>query len=219
MTVWRLLIDGKQDGAYNMAVDEVMAESCAKEGIPPTLRFYCWQSPTLSIGYFQKIRESNLLARCREADIAVVRRPTGGRAILHHREITYSVAGRTDDPLFPKGITGTYGVIAEGFLSSLSRLGITAEIVDSNPAVNPEEKKDPRSLPVNCFSHPYGHEIAVRGKKLIGSAQRRWRGYFLQHGSILLAPDPLFDRFLTIDPSDTRDRPHTTLEELMGKTV
>jgi lipoate-protein ligase A len=128
---------------------------------------------------------------CRRLGFDIVRRITGGRAVLHRNELTYSVISRIDNPLFPRNVHGTYKVIAEGLLAGLRNLGISAEIVSrTSRHANLVEThaKDPA-----CFSSPSWYEIVVNGKKIVGSAQRRLSNAFLQHGSILIDYDPLLE--------------------------
>ncbi len=180
MQVWRVIRDGFNDGYYNMAVDEAIA-SAVEEGIsPPTLRFYGWKSPTLSIGYSQRLENKIDAEYCRKNKIDIVLRPTGGRAVLHDKEVTYSIASPKNNPLFPDNISETYRVIGEALSKGLSILGIDA---NSNSAF-----RIPHSVFRNpsCFATTSQYEITVNGKKLIGSAQRRFKNSFLQHGSIPL---------------------------------
>ncbi|OGW08324.1 MAG: hypothetical protein A2W75_00560 [Nitrospinae bacterium RIFCSPLOWO2_12_39_15] len=180
MQTWRLIRDGFNDGFYNMAVDEAIA-SAVENGIsPPTLRFYGWKSSTLTIGYSQKIDKKIDIEYCRKDGIDIVLRPTGGRAVLHDKEVTYSIISPRDNPLFPDNISGTYKAISEALAKGLSFLGIDANL---NSAF-----RIPHSAFQNpfCFAATSQYEIVVNGKKLIGSAQRRFKKSFLQHGSIPL---------------------------------
>lgn len=180
MQTWRLIRDGFNDGFYNMAVDEAIASAVEKGISPPTLRFYGWKSPTLSIGYLQKIDKKIDIAYCRKNGIDIVLRPTGGRAVLHDKEVTYSIISPRDNHLFPDNISGTYKAISEALAEGLSFLGIDAKLSSAF--------RIPHSAFQNpsCFAATSKYEIVVNGKKLIGSAQRRYKKSFLQHGSIPL---------------------------------
>ncbi len=182
-TAWRLLDTGVRTGPENMAIDEAIALAHGRGEVPPTLRFYTWQPATVSIGYFQSMAEEVDLAAVRAGGYGYVRRTTGGRAIFHHVELTYSVSVRED--LLPGTVRETYRVLAGGLLQGLHRLGAPAEMAAG--------EKDPRSLggDVNpaCFDVPSAHELVVGGRKAIGSAQTRRAGTILQHGSILLDLD------------------------------
>ncbi len=186
MHTWRFMDTGPGNAARNMEIDRHLLEE-ATSGAPPTLRFYTWEPPAVSIGRFQRIETSVDMDACRRHGIDIVQRITGGRAVLHLRELTYTIASPADVPLFPSDILGTYRVIAEGLLKGLSNLGIAAEILSrscKNVALVKRRSKDPA-----CFSSPSWYEIVVNGRKIIGSAQRRVRGAFLQHGSILISYD------------------------------
>jgi lipoate-protein ligase A len=191
MNKWRLFDTGANIGAYNMAVDEeLLAHAQAGEPVP-VLRFYTWDPAAVSIGRFQKIEDAVNAAACTRRGIDIVRRITGGRAVLHYRELTYSIIARTDDPLFPKNVLGTYKLVAAGLLQGLKNLGIPAEMVsrsNRHAALVKREVQNP-----SCFASPSWYEILVHGRKIIGSAQRRLSGAFLQHGSILMDYDSVLE--------------------------
>ncbi|WP_203227730.1 lipoate--protein ligase family protein [Calorimonas adulescens] len=180
--VWRLIDTGYSDGAYNMAVDEALMESVAAGESPPVLRFFGWSPPTLSIGYFQRAEREVNLERLKGQGIGFVRRPTGGRAVLHDREITYSVSIRESD--LPGSVIETYKVLSLGLVEGLKQLGIEAEVASL------KESGTERALTSACFDSPSWYEVVFHGKKLIGSAQVRKYGTILQHGSIMLDFDP-----------------------------
>src|SRR5687767_2022966 len=127
-TSWRLLDTGPADGFTNMAVDEALLETYAAQALSPTLRFYTWSPPALSLGYAQSIASIDL-GYCQTLGIDVVRRPTGGRAVLHDREVTYSVIIREDDPLAAAGVLASYLTISRALICGLSYLGINAELL------------------------------------------------------------------------------------------
>lgn len=188
MNKWKFLDTGCNIGIYNMSIDEELLARAQAGDKVPVLRFYGWDPPAISLGRFQKIEEAVDSAACKRHGFDIVRRITGGRAVLHHNELTYSIIARSDNPLFPSNVLGTYKIIASGLLAGLKNLGIDAEVVSrSNRHAHLVKKgsKDPA-----CFSSPSWYEILVHGRKIIGSAQRRLSGAFLQHGSILLDYDP-----------------------------
>jgi lipoate-protein ligase A len=159
-----------------------------KGNVVPTLRFYTWDPSAVSLGRFQDEASSVNLVACRKRGIDVVRRITGGRAVLHWRELTYSVISPIDNDLFPNDVLGTYKVIAKGLLEGFRSLGVPAEMVSPSgdrAAMVKREAKEPA-----CFSSPSWYEILVHGRKIVGNAQRRLAGAFLQHGSILIEYDP-----------------------------
>lgn len=183
---WRIIDTGAAPGALNMAVDEAILTEYIAGRVPPTIRFYAWQPPAVSLGYAQRAEEEIDFAACRRQGIDVVRRLTGGRAVLHDRELTYSVVVQADYPLLPPTITGSYRVLSGGLLAGLHLLGVEAHMVVPAAAYSHTGR---RLATAACFDSPSHYEIAVDGKKLVGSAQVRQRGVILQHGSVLLALD------------------------------
>jgi lipoate-protein ligase A len=220
---WRLLDTGAQDGFTNMAIDEALLEVYAASGGSPILRFYTWSPPALSLGYGQQIETDVDLERCRALGIDVVRRPTGGRAVLHDHEITYSVVIREDDPLAAMGVLASYLTISRALIHGLAHLGLAAELI---PLRRPRPKPAQEVSPV-CFVTPSSYEVAVGGRKIIGSAQRRSQGVIMQHGSlpITLDGDRLFavlrpsngQRFSSHEQAAFRTR-MTTLQEAGGRS-
>jgi lipoate-protein ligase A len=182
---WRLLDTGPADAFTNMAVDEAILEHRAAEGGPSTVRFYSWSPTALSLGYGQPIDAGIDLEQCRALGIDVVRRPTGGRAVLHDREVTYSAVIRADDPRVASGVLASYLTISLALIRGLAYLGISAELLPLRRGPLPPSKE---TSPV-CFATPSSFEVAVRGRKIIGSAQRRAHGVVMQHGSIPLSWD------------------------------
>jgi lipoate-protein ligase A len=186
---FRLLVDGSQDGASNMAVDEAVLSSYAGSEFPlaPTLRLYSWSPPALSLGRRQPAAGAHDADYLRAEGIDLVRRPTGGRAVLHEHERTYAVIGSLSRPPFDGGVLHTYRRISAALVEALRLLGLAAE--GEGPCRPGRREPGPFGPPV-CFDHVGAHEITSRGRKLIGSAQLRRRGAFLQHGSLLLRAEP-----------------------------
>ncbi len=182
---WRFLNTGPMDGFTNMAVDEAILEACAAGDIAPTLRFYTWSPAAVSLGYAQRIEPTIDLAQCRALGIDVVRRPTGGLAVLHEHEVAYSVVIHEDDPRAAAGVLASYLTISQALIQGLSSLDITAECL---PIRRPTPLPSDAEVPV-CFVTPSSYEIAVEGRKIVGSAQRRVQGVILQHGSIPISLD------------------------------
>lgn len=178
---WRLIVDGEADGATNMAVDEAVLAAMLDGASPPTLRFYAWSPPCLSLGRSQPLTEVDLAA-CQASGVQVVRRATGGRAILHTDELTYSIVLAQADPRAEGGVVESYRRLSEGLLAGLDRLGIQAV-----QAVG--QRKAEGDLTAICFDTPSDYEITTGGRKLIGSAQWRARGGVLQHGTLPLYGD------------------------------
>jgi lipoate-protein ligase A len=176
----RTLSDGKAAGAANMARDEELARELALGGIPPTVRIYGWDPPAVSIGYHQSGEEIDRAALAR-AGIDLVRRPTGGRAILHSDEVTYcAVLPLTLGP--PRAI---YAMVNEALLIGIREMGIEAQMGGSEPDLR---RAYATAEGVPCFSFSVRSEIQAGGRKLVGSAQRRYGAVVLQHGSFLLGP-------------------------------
>jgi lipoate-protein ligase A len=221
--IWRLVVDGESDGATNMAVDEAILSSLLQGDSLPTLRFYAWSPPCLSLGRGQPQGEVDLAA-CRADGVDVVRRPTGGRAILHTDELTYSVALCQTDPLAAGGILESYRRLSEGLLTGLRNLGVEAVSVQSTGKVG--ERKEAEDRTVVCFETPSDYEVTVGKRKLVGSAQWRARGGVLQHGTLPLYGD--LGRILCYlalpgaDREAQREALHMralTLEEALGRAV
>ena len=172
---WRLLLDGDLSGHENMARDEALLLALEEGYGMPTLRLYGWQERTLTVGYMQ---DATVFAGC---TIPVVRRPTGGRAVLHWKELTYAVVAPTDVEPFDKGLQFTYYVINNIILATLKEIGVDAELSERRTAEY--RKKE------SCFHSASRYEVTAGRRKLSGGAQRRLKRAFLQHGSILFSVD------------------------------
>lgn len=194
--VWAFIDSGDRSPSYNMALDEALLEWHSKGEIPPVVRFYGWNPPTLSIGYFQKAEKEIDLEKVKELGLGFVRRPTGGRGVLHEHELTYSVIVSEEHPEMPKTVTEAYRVISEGILKGFHGLGMEAYFAIPRTDEEKNSLKNPRSSV--CFDAPSWYELVVEGRKVAGSAQTRQKGVILQHGSILLDldEDKLFSCFI-----------------------
>ncbi|MCT9854382.1 biotin/lipoate A/B protein ligase family protein [Priestia megaterium] len=192
---WRFIDSNNRSPYYNMALDEALLEWHSKGEIPPTIRFYGWNPPTLSIGYFQKAKKEINFDKVKELGLGFVRRPTGGRGVLHDEELTYSVIVSEEYPNMPKTVTEAYRVISEGLLEGFRSLGLEAYFAIPRSEEEKNSLKNPRSSV--CFDAPSWYELVVEGRKIAGSAQTRQKGVILQHGSILLEidEDKLFSVF------------------------
>jgi len=182
MNSYRLIISNPADGAWNMAVDEAILEAVSSDFAQPTLRLYAWQPDCLSLGYSQSIQDVDL-QRLQDRGWGLVRRLTGGRAILHTDELTYSVIAPTSAALVAGSLLESYNRIARGLEKVLEKIGLSVEINALTPGLNSNA-----AGPV-CFEIPSAYEITCQGKKLIGSAQARRKQGVLQHGSIPLFGD------------------------------
>jgi lipoate-protein ligase A len=202
-TRWRIIVTPALPGAENMALDEALMERARATG-ESVARIYAWSRPTISLGRNQTAKGLYDLDRIRALDLDIVRRPTGGRAILHHREITYSVtapAGETS------GLGESYNNINAFLLGALSRLGVAATIAA------PTRRSAPPSMSP-CFNEPSAGELTFDGRKLAGSAQWRADGALLQHGSILIADDQSVLSTLAVERGPDIPAPATLLDAL-----
>lgn len=178
MTTWHLLIDANPaSGSWNMSVDEYLFQALDAERTT-YLRFYAWKRPTVSLGYSQSVAKVVDVDYCRENGIDIVRRVTGGKLVLHHDEVTYSVCS-SDDFLFTSNLSGSYKLISEALVRGLEMMGLQAALADATP-----ESYSRSQVP--CFTYPAKDEVEIDGQKIIGSAQKRIGKTFLQHGSIPL---------------------------------
>lgn len=180
-TVWRLLSTGQQDGATNMAIDEAILEAVAAGDSPPTLRFYSWEPACLSLGRGQPWDEADL-DRCAELGWDVVRRPTGGRAILHVDELTYSVCAPKTEPRVEGKVLESYQRLSYALAHGLKLMGLDPNRVRTYY----EDHGEPGPA---CFDGPSDYEITIGQRKLVGSAQMRRKGVVLQHGTLPLTGD------------------------------
>jgi len=218
MERWRLILDAPCDGASNMAIDEAILEAVGRGDAPPTLRLFRWEPACLSLGYAQPITDVDR-ARLAARGWHVVRRMTGGRAILHTDELTYSVALPLSHPLVDGTIIDSYRRLSAALLSAVQDIGLEAHA----------DKRTTRSKAVGpvCFEVPSDYEITAEGKKLIGSAQVRKHNGALQHGSLPLYGDVSRICEALVFP-DEEARTHarervlrraTTLGDVLGRNV
>jgi len=175
---WRIITDGASQAVWNMALDEAIADSVRSGAASPTLRLYGWDRPSVTLGAFQRSDEINL-AFCAETDVPVVRRPTGGRAILHvPEELTYSFSAPITEGPFSGTLLESYQELSRAFAFAFRSLGLNVQTVS--------RKRPARSGSPLCFESPSYGELTISGCKVIGSAQRRRPGGLLQQGSIPL---------------------------------
>jgi lipoate-protein ligase A len=178
---WRLMVDGDVPGTINMARDVAVLEAVAGDRCPPTLRLYGWNPPCLSLGRRQGLDAADV-EFCRTRGIDIVRRPTGGRALLHHHELTYAVIAPLGREPIPNPLQEAYRKICGALVRWCTGMGITAELTPGEVNINLPSP----ATAIPCFEAPAGGEVVVAGRKLIGSAMRAHRGAVLQHGAILL---------------------------------
>lgn len=218
MRQWRLIFDKAMLGSHNMAIDEAILQSVGAYQSLPTLRLYDWNPLCLSLGYGQRVQDldwEGLEAHGWD----IVRRPTGGKAILHGNELTYSVTLPKDHELAQGDIVESYRRISEALIAALELLGLS-------PASEKQAKGNQDLGPV-CFEVPSHYEITSAGKKLIGSAQVRRRDGILQHGTLPLHGEiDLICEALAYPDEHSREQAKlkvreraTTLEQVLGETV
>lgn len=211
----RLITGETGSGPYNMAADEALFTELAQGNSPPALRFYQWNVPTLSLGYFQKTDEINLNL-VREKGFQAVRRPTGGRAVLHREEVTFCLTMPTGG----RGLWDIFKSIHMAIGSGLNMAGIPARVLPVE--ISPGSGKNRTAA---CFASPSRYELTLNGKKIAGSAQKRSGDFMLIHGSIPLKSSfkILFDLMVFPDEKSRRDsymkalEKMTSLRDCMGK--
>jgi lipoate-protein ligase A len=212
MTSFRLLVTEPLDGALNMALDEALLLGRLASAAPPTLRLFAWRPPTISLGYGQPLDHRIAAAAAAALGIGLVRRPTGGSAILHEGpdlELTYSVAARAGDFDGASDLLETYRWIGAALAAGIRRLGAPVEMVPVQPS-------DPTAMPTFCFARTGSYELEIGGLKVVGSAQRRQGAGFLQHGAVMLGAAP--ERLRSVFPTE-RDPlvGMTTLEAVLHR--
>ena len=204
MPRWRLFLTGPASGSENMALDEALMSRARTTG-EWVLRVYSWIGPTLSLGRNQCARAAYEPRALAGAGVGVVRRPTGGRAVLHDREVTYSVTAPAVDA---GALQESYGRINRLLLDGLRSLGVAAEVAHVARAPKPDLSP--------CFDRPSPGELMAAGRKLAGSAQWRDQGALLQHGSILVDGDQVPVSALLREPTPP-STPPATLRALLGR--
>jgi len=219
-STWRVIEHPADNGAWNMAVDEAILESVYAGESLPTLRFYAWEPACLSLGHAQPFSDVDM-SKISNNGWMVVRRPTGGRAILHVDELTYAVIAPESEPRVNGGVIESYLRLSQALLDSLNILGLKPQAMEK-PGSNNSNKTNPV-----CFEVPSNYEITVNGKKLIGSAQARRKEGILQHGSLPLYGDLTriiqalkFQNETHAHKAEVRLLAHaTTLERELGQRV
>ena len=193
--IWNFINTGSKNPYYNMAMDEALLNFVSRGEIDPVIRLYTWNPATLSIGYFQRLQKEIDIDKVKEKGYGLVRRQTGGRGVLHDKELTYSVIVPESHPNMPSTVTEAYKIISQGLLEGFKNLGFETYFAIPRSKEERDKLKQPRSSV--CFDAPSWYELVVEGRKIAGSAQTRQKGVILQHGSILqdIDIDDLFDMF------------------------
>ena len=216
----RFLLHPAGDGLWNMAVDAVLARGILSPTPPLTLRCYAWQPATLSLGHSQVWTEE-LASRAQEMGLAVVRRETGGRAVLHHEELTYCVCIPADSPFHSSSLPEAYNRINSALAAGLRHLGVEPSQESRKVDLAAAYRRETGGL---CFAATAQSEVLWDGRKLVGSAQRQLREGLLQHGSLITGPAHLaISRLFFTEPrlqeaaTAKLRRETTTLEEALGQ--
>lgn len=207
---WRLVRDGARDPLFNMALDQVLASRVARGEAPPTLRFYTWDRPAISLGFHQDPSRVLNMEEVRRLGLSVVRRPTGGRAVLHGHDLTYAVALPTSLP-WVSTLMETYRALSEALREGFLRAGVPVTLARGHVG-------ELRPGPLPCFASTARYELVWRGRKVVGSAQRRFKGAVLQQGSIPLRRAPVWlDRVWP--EASSYDHRWAPVEEVVGAPV
>lgn len=209
---WRLIESGPGDPAWNMAVDEALVTRHARGENTPVLRLYTWSPPALSLGYFQKLTGIRFDV-LEKLGIVPVRRSTGGRAVLHYGDLTYSLVVSLDRDI-PQGLVESFRYLGQGLLATFASLGIEA-------GFGSERLKKP--FPAACFALATPGDITWHGRKFVGSAQKRFDSTILQHGSILIRSQgeilcEIFSNTEKVKPQALLEK-ITCLEEILNRQV
>ncbi len=222
LAAWRVIYSEPSDGYANMAVDEAIMEAVGRELVPPTLRLYGWQPPAVSLGCFQELDGQVDLAALRSRGWDLVRRPTGGRAILHDDEVTYSVSVPQDMLKGGHSVLRSYRELSRGIQHGLELLGVRAEL--GNKPKPHDNAATGGKLPAICFTQSTRADMVAQGRKIVGSAQVRRDGTILQHGSVPLTLN-VADHLVVMPTIGGEDgaamlrRAAVGISELLGRAV
>jgi lipoate-protein ligase A len=208
---WLLIVEPEPlPGSWNMALDEHLF-NLASASSRTFLRFYRWERPTASLGYSQEASRVVDIEFCRGRGIDIVRRMTGGKLVLHDREVTYAVAS-ADASVFTETLRESYRLISRALLAGLSRMGLSARLAETSP-----QSYIKGTMP--CFAFPARDEIEIGGRKIVGSAQKRTGPLFLQHGSIPLEKDEALLAAVAGPGESPEGRGMTSLAEALGRPI
>ena len=211
MKTWLLIAErAPLRGSLNMAVDEYLFTR-AREGARTFLRFYRWEKPTASLGYGQDVVRAADLDFCRANGIDVVRRMTGGKVVLHHKELTYSLAS-SDTETFTATLRDSYQLISLALIKGLALMGLSARLALASPPAYVRG-----TMP--CFAFPARDEVEIGGRKIIGSAQKRTGTSFIQHGSVPFEKDEALLKAVARSDAEDAGLNMTSLSEALGRPV
>ncbi|MBC7363607.1 MAG: lipoate--protein ligase family protein [Candidatus Aminicenantes bacterium] len=211
MSLWYVLLEKQaRRGSYNMAVDEYLFR-LAQQKKATFLRLYTWSQPTASLGAGQDASRALKLEECAKRGVEVVRRMTGGKMVLHHLEVTYSVAS-SEVEIFTSTLEGSYRLISEALVRGLELMGVKAQLAEHTSSTYARSH-----LP--CFAYPARNEVEINGKKIIGSAQKRVGNCFIQHGSIPLVKELELLAAISQGLDASRQERITSLSDELGRQV
>ncbi len=217
LRTWKFLYSGEGDPFFNLALDEVLFFENQKGGSSPIFRIYGWNKPAISIGYFQNVNRACNLAECQKQNLPVIRRITGGRAVFHQGELTYSLVGSSD--LYPElgqNVSETYNKASQAFLEGLKMLGI-----EGNWEKGKKSQESKKSL-WPCFASTSIYEVTHLGKKLIGSAQKRVGNSLIQQGSLPLNSNSAHQKIFLSDGNNSDngfEKKFTSLGDILGRKI
>ncbi|OGC75934.1 MAG: hypothetical protein A2145_06665 [candidate division Zixibacteria bacterium RBG_16_40_9] len=214
---WQYIYSGTGDPFFNLALDEVLFLENQRKKNPPLFRIYGWDKAAVSIGYFQKTAQACNLPECQKENLPVIRRITGGRAVFHQEDLTYSVVGSTREyPELGQNVLQTYLRTSEAFLEGLKMLGINAFWEKKKASLNGKKSFLP------CFSSTSIYEVTYQGKKLIGSAQKRVGDSFIQQGSLPLYSQTAQQKILLSNGDHLNngfEKKFTSLAEILNRKI
>ncbi len=219
---WRVIHSGHCDAYRNMAVDEAIMESVGRGEAPPTLRIYGWRPPGVSLGRFQGVDQQVDIAAVHQRGWGLVRRPTGGRAILHDDEVTYSVCVSQDQIEDGHSVLRSYRYLAQGIQQGLQLLGVEAQL--GRKPHSGRNKSHRGQQPAICFTQSTRADMVVAGRKIVGSAQVRRHRTILQHGSVPITLN-IADHLAVMPDNDTvgegeaLSRAAVGVSDLLGRNV
>jgi len=216
LKTWKFLYSGEKDPFFNLALDEVLFFENQKGDSVPVLRIYGWDKPAISIGYFQNVSRACNLAECQKQNLPIIRRITGGRAVFHEEDLTYSLVGSTCQyPELGHNVMETYNRTSQAFLEGLKMLGVQGEWEKRKVSSNGKKSFWP------CFASTSIYEVTHLGKKLIGSAQKRIGNSFIQQGSLPLTSAENPKIFLVNDnlAENGYEKKFTSLGDILRKKI
>jgi len=213
---WRFIDTGINNGFSNMSIDEAILDAHSQGFTPPTMRIYRWSPPALTLGYFQSMEKDVYQGRCAELGIDVIRRLTGGRAVLHHNELTYSIV-TSERHGFSKSIEQSYKLLSKGLIAAYKMLGLEVCMVPNERGLSSAA----------CFTSAGSADLTFQGRKIAGSAQFRKGDTILQHGSLPISLDPrLISSILKFPTNNVRDsvintfsQKVTSISEILGSHI